>query len=116
MKGDLEELNQLLSTDEGRACINEGDEIGLTPLHWAATNSKLGAVKLLVERGAKVDPISDKRGTPLTQAAKYGFHNIAEYLLSMGASKEKAIYNASGDDKPVVKNFFAEYEKRQDQA
>jgi hypothetical protein len=38
----IEELHELLSTDKGRACINErDDENGMSPLHLAATFAKL---------------------------------------------------------------------------
>jgi hypothetical protein len=110
-EGNVEEIGRLLSTDEGRACINEGDDqFGQTPLHWAAQRAKPAVVKLLVERGAEVDPITQD-GTPLTSAAQYGRESIAEYLLSKGASKEKAIETAPDNQIALVKNFFVENER-----
>ena len=109
--GNVEELSRLLSTEKGRACINEGDESGITPLHFAASYSKLEAVKLLVEMGAAVDQAGEAFGTPLTAAAKYGYDSMAKYLLSKGASEEKAIENANEYDKALVEGFFVELER-----
>ena len=112
MDGNVEELGRLLSTDKGRACFHENKN-GVTLLHYAATTCKLEAVKFLVERGADIDLVSelDEDGTPLTQAAQYGYESIAEYLLSKGAIKEKAIGNAPESQKALVENFFVELER-----
>ena len=111
INGNLQWLGQLVSTDKGKACINEGDNHGRTPLHYAALYSKFEAVKLLVETGAEVDPARNAVGTPLTLAAKMGYDSIAEYLLDKGASMEKAIDHAHESEKIIVKAYFVELER-----
>ena len=145
----IEKLGQLLSTDEGRACINEANyegeypplaplhwqllwedrflnsdavatkEVkdhrynttrGWSPLHWAVSYSKQETVKLLVNKGADANGVSSF-GTPLTFAARLGYNSIAEYLLSRGASKEKAMENAHDTEKVLVEGFFVELER-----
>ena len=109
-KGSIKEFDRLLSTDKGNACIDQRDWKGRTALHMAVIGSKLEAVKLLVGRGAEVDPVSDI-GTPLTLAAGKGYESIAEYLLSKGASKEKAVETSKVAAKDLVKIFFVELER-----
>ena len=92
------------------ADVNAKAKSGATPLHHAASMSRFGAIKFLVEMGAVVDHVSTGLGTPLATAALYGCESIAQYLLSKGASKEKAI-NTSGFDKDLVKGFFADFER-----
>jgi ankyrin repeat protein len=108
---DIAELGRLLSSDEGRACINARDRNGRTPLLISAIWSKLESVKLLVEMGADVDAVSDNYGSPLTLAMVYGYDSMVEYFLSKGASKEKAIENAHESQRIMVESFFFEYER-----
>lgn len=56
-----------------------------TPLHQAAWGGHLGAVRLLVERGAKTD-VKDIlfHGTPLGWAEHGGKTDVAEYLRNVG--------------------------------
>lgn len=86
------------------------------PLFWGVMYGNMGVIKLLVERGAKIDtccrkPKAWRPGnpylegcTPLTVAAEVGQLEAAQYLLSVGADFEKA--TASGAT-PV---FLAAYE------
>ena len=87
----------------------------MTPLQWAAFRSKLECVQILVEKGAAVDANpSFGSGTPLRIAAEYGFENIADYLLSKGASKEKAMASIPDYDKSgraLAEAFFGELER-----
>lgn len=50
--GDVEQIRQLL---ENEININEGNEIGQTPLLVASITNQTDAVKLLLEKGAKVE-------------------------------------------------------------
>ena len=49
--------------------------------------------------------------TPLTIAAIKGYVKVANYLLSKGASKEKAIECSDDHEKPLVTGFFHELER-----
>ena len=93
--GEVAMLRELL--DEG-ADVNARDaEEQATPLHWAALESRLEAVQLLLQRGAKIEA-TDKTGyTPLTtacaallgNAARTGVRQqVIEYLLEQGADPD----------------------------
>ena len=61
------------------------------PLHEAAENGDIAAVKRLIRKGAKVND-KDKDGeTPLYLAASYGNFSIAKLLIAKGA--KEAVYN-----------------------
>jgi len=110
--GNIDRLKRLLTTDKVLACIDEEQgEAGGTPLHLASSWRNYEAVKLLVENGADINALNEGAGTPLTCAAVYGYEKIAKYLLSKGASKEKAIEAAYYSDRALVEGFFIEIER-----
>ncbi|MFH2204395.1 MAG: ankyrin repeat domain-containing protein [Elusimicrobiota bacterium] len=59
-----------------------GDE---TPLHWAAALGRTRIVKVLLERGARIDPKNGADQTPLILAARAGHTNTVRLLLENGA-------------------------------
>src|SRR6266567_508293 len=66
--------------------VDAPDAENLTPLNWAAYNGHLPVVKLLVERGAKIDTQTNKSGwTPLMNASAQGFPKVAAFLIEHGA-------------------------------
>ncbi|KAL5702075.1 hypothetical protein ACHQM5_027336 [Ranunculus cassubicifolius] len=65
------------------ASLDVADDLGATPLHYAAGNKKL--LHLLVSRGANVDVMSPA-GTPLERAALNGDHEAIEVLLNYHAN------------------------------
>jgi uncharacterized protein len=79
LKGRLDWTQRLL--DRGA----QVDKSGWTPLHYAATGPEPAVVKLLLERGAKVDVRSPNRSTPLMMAAQYGNPASVDLLLARGA-------------------------------
>lgn len=79
LKGRLDWVQRLL--DKGAQL----DKTGWTPLHYAATGPEPAVVRLLLERGAKVDAGSPNRSTPLMMAAQYGNPESVELLLARGA-------------------------------
>jgi len=59
---------------------------GKGPLHVAVDYGGIRVVKLLVERGSKIDAVDKTGGTPLQNAVFFGMGDIVEYLISKGAS------------------------------
>ena len=84
--GQVEALRLLLDAGEDPSRFNpEGNHAHSTPLHQAALVGHEGVVRLLVERGVRLD-IQDKvyRSTPLGWALHGGQSNVAEFLRSRG--------------------------------
>jgi Ankyrin repeats (3 copies) len=87
MLGHVEVARILLDAGEDPSRFNpEGFHAHATPLHNAIWNDKDDVVRLLVERGARLD-IKDKifLGTPLDWAVYGKKDELAEYLRSYGA-------------------------------
>jgi ankyrin repeat protein len=61
--------------------INIENNDGMTALHWAAQKGDLVVLKLLVEKGAKVDSTDKNGNTPLDLAEIYEHKEIMEYLI-----------------------------------
>jgi ankyrin repeat protein len=79
LKGQLEWVRRLL--DRGAKL----ERPGWTPLHYAATGPNAAIVRLLLERGAYVEPRSPNGSTPLMMAARYGSEEAVKALLAAGA-------------------------------
>ena len=77
---------------EVRECIERGDDFeatdnhGLTAMHWAAITGCLDLIKLLVNRGALVNPrdIQLTDLTPLNIARLMGYEDVAQFLVNHG--------------------------------
>jgi ankyrin repeat protein len=85
--GHTEVLRLLLDAGEDPSRYNpEGNHGHSTPLHQAVWSDHLDTVRLLVERGARLD-LRDTiyQGTPLGWAEYGQRHEIAAYLKSVGA-------------------------------
>ena len=63
-----------------------------TPLHSAAKEGHLALVRLLVERGAKVESLSTLERTPLHEAVFGGHAPIVNMLLELGVSVHRKDY------------------------
>jgi cytochrome c2 len=81
-KGNVAEMERLLASG---ADVNEPGGLG-TPLHWAAMNGHVDAVKLLVAEGAHLEAQSSMLGTPLHAAARFDRTKAVEALLAAGAN------------------------------
>lgn len=70
--------------------LNQTDDKGRAPLHYAAAGASLHAAKLLIKEGAQVDIRSTEPmgGTPLHFAAATNAAQVIDYLLQQGASSE----------------------------
>lgn len=86
-EGDLEKAGEYL---EKGANPNATDELGRTPLHWAAWNGHTGIVKILIEEGANPNATDNDGWTPLHYAASDGQIEAAKLLIEAG-SNPKAI-------------------------
>ena len=82
-RGDLEAVRTLLQQGEDP---NAAQTDGLTALHWAALNDKLGIAEILLYAGATVGPVTRVGGyTPLHLASQSGHGEVARALLEAGA-------------------------------
>ncbi|KAK9442279.1 Ankyrin repeat-containing domain protein [Metarhizium brunneum] len=74
------EMLELLATYETDLDAQSLDKT--TPLHLSAKEQEEGVVRFLLEKGAKVDNVSDRYGTALTAAAEGGDVSIAKLILA----------------------------------
>jgi len=65
--------------------VDAKDTKGWTPLLFAAQNGALGAMKLLVEKGAKVNAVESTNQIALHRACFSGSLECVKYLLEHGA-------------------------------
>ena len=82
--GDVEECRRLL--DEGYQ-PGEFDDLGYTPLHYAARGQHLEVMKLLIDSGADVNANEERviGNTPLGDVAGNCSFAVAELLIEAGA-------------------------------
>ena len=59
---------------------------GWTALHYAASGPESSTVEWLIDRGAEVDALSPNGSTPLMMAAQYGNEVSVDLLLAHGAN------------------------------
>jgi ankyrin repeat protein len=82
--GSDQDISNQLSTG---ADINSFDDLGYSPLHYAAENGRVSAISLLLDKGAKIDILGSKYAvTPLWCAASAGQTSAVQALLDKGAN------------------------------
>ena len=81
-KGDAEDVRNhlLLGSD-----VNERNQQGWTPLHFATVRGRTACAEVLIEQGAELDPRTGTEKTPLHLAADRGFLEIVKLLVGNGA-------------------------------
>lgn len=79
LRGYVEICAQLIERD---ADVNKP---GWAPLHYAATNSHVPVMQLLLDQHAYIDAASPNGSTPLMMAAMYGNASGVKMLLEAGA-------------------------------
>ena len=91
-----------LSASSKAISLNLQNTSGNTPLHWAALNGHLPAVKLLIEAGA--DPsIINRAGKDAVYEAEVNEKNeVAAWLLTEGKGLESAVGVDSDQPAPEV--------------
>jgi len=61
--------------------LNEGDDHGFTPLHWASREGQFVVFEILMARGARVSARNDGGDTPLHLACAHGNKDIVQKLM-----------------------------------
>jgi ankyrin repeat protein/acetyl esterase/lipase len=80
--GDLTRVKRFV---EQGTNVDVKDELGWTPLYWAASMAQEEVVEFLISKGACIDATTNNKRTPLHQAAGAGAAKLVELLLSKGA-------------------------------
>jgi len=65
------------------------NQSGWSPLHYAATGPEPDIVRLLLGRGAEIDATAPNGITPLMMAAQYGSEDSVKLLLEHGADPNR---------------------------
>ncbi|KAI5847028.1 hypothetical protein DFP73DRAFT_592874 [Morchella snyderi] len=90
------------------------DNVGRTPLHWAAANGHAGIVAILLEKSPnlqeKLRTAEDSKSSPLALAVDYGHMGIVEMLLNHSQGQTEHIQllelASSGGHQELVKLIF----------
>ena len=80
---DAARLQELIDEDAG--VVDATDDYAMTPLHWAARAGSMQCARILLERGALVNPLNKARRTPLQLAAETNQADIIRLLTRHGA-------------------------------
>ena len=90
---DLETILEQYKTNEKRVeGLSVGHPDNITPLHKAAQNGFLSAVKVLCNAGSVIDRVDDYGHTPLYYAASSNRIDVVEYLVNERKAKLRIIY------------------------
>nr|XP_060627340.1 integrin-linked protein kinase isoform X2 [Anolis sagrei ordinatus] len=65
--------------------LNQGDDHGFSPLHWACREGRSSVVDMLVMRGARINVMNRGDDTPLHLAASHGHRDIVQKLIQFKA-------------------------------
>jgi ankyrin repeat protein len=91
--GDLDKVKVLLKDNPD--LVFSKDNVGMTPLHWAAAQGHKGVAELLLANKAAVNAKDNVGRTPLHIAAYWSYEDVAELLLDNKA--EVNAKNAAGE-------------------
>jgi ankyrin repeat protein len=80
--GDLARVESFVEEGAG---VDAKDELGWTPLYWAASTGQEEVAKFLIANGANVNVGANNNRTSLHQAAQAGWQKLAELFISEGA-------------------------------
>uniref|UniRef100_A0A8V5FY11 Scaffold protein ILK n=1 Tax=Melopsittacus undulatus TaxID=13146 RepID=A0A8V5FY11_MELUD len=65
--------------------LNQGDDHGFSPLHWACREGRANVVDMLIMRGARINVMNRGDDTPLHLAASHGHRDIVQKLIQFKA-------------------------------
>ncbi|XP_069059742.1 integrin-linked protein kinase isoform X2 [Pleurodeles waltl] len=65
--------------------LNQGDDHGFSPLHWACREGRSTVVDMLIMRGARINVMNRGDDTPLHLAASHGHRDIVQKLIQYKA-------------------------------
>ena len=82
--------------------VNQKDESGWTPLHWAAFGGHLTIVRFLIDEGATVNAESANGDAPLDVAAGRGHSEVVRFLADNGGVPDIVVRVDSGDQRNTV--------------
>ena len=60
----------MFQSDDAQILLNDADDLGCTPLHYASREGHLGAIERLLDLGAFLNVKNKDRQSPLHFAAK----------------------------------------------
>ena len=87
------------------ADVNAVDNVGMTPLHFAAQSDSIDIVKILLEANANVNAVAEDGCTPLYQAVRNTTGKRADMVaVLMAAGADPTIDDGNG---PAVLRFIA---------
>ncbi|EMB15342.1 ankyrin repeat domain-containing protein [Rhodopirellula europaea] len=75
-------VDGLLEELRNGADINETDSEGYTLLHWAVQNCTIDVIKVLIEKGVRVDAKTSTGETAIDLARKYGNNDAKTFFES----------------------------------
>ncbi|CAG9326838.1 unnamed protein product [Blepharisma stoltei] len=84
-RGDLKKVEEFLSSNDLKSCIDAVDETKKSCLHIAAKEGQSKIVEFLSQQGFSIEARDKLLTTPLHQASNSGHSNIVSYLLLKGA-------------------------------
>uniref|UniRef100_A0A665WJ70 Scaffold protein ILK n=1 Tax=Echeneis naucrates TaxID=173247 RepID=A0A665WJ70_ECHNA len=70
--------------------LNQGDDHGFSPLHWACREGRSSVVDMLIMRGARINVMNRGDDTPLHLAASHGHRDIVGKLIQCKADTNAA--------------------------
>ncbi|KAL4608507.1 integrin-linked protein kinase [Arapaima gigas] len=70
--------------------LNQGDDHGFSPLHWACREGRSAVVDMLIMRGARINTMNRGDDTPLHLAASHGHSDIVAKLIQCKADTNAA--------------------------
>ncbi len=88
-EGNVKKTAEILESRDFDGDLNAlDDEDGMAPLHWAADRGNADVIKILLNKGAKVDLRDSEGQTALHFAASCGHEDVIKILLNSGAEKD----------------------------
>uniref|UniRef100_A0A4W6DS78 Scaffold protein ILK n=1 Tax=Lates calcarifer TaxID=8187 RepID=A0A4W6DS78_LATCA len=70
--------------------LNQGDDHGFSPLHWACREGRSSVVDMLIMRGARINVMNRGDDTPLHLASSHGHRDIVGKLIQCKADTNAA--------------------------